>query len=88
MYEYSRVNVKSELSVAQLLRLRSYIAFILFNYICKFDVIVEIHAEGIVLFLTFFVSDGVLSLASSSLTRSFFALLRMPCAISLPLKTI
>ena len=28
MYEYSRVNVKSELSVAQLLRLRSYIAFI------------------------------------------------------------
>ena len=41
MYEYSRVNVKSMLSFAQLLRLRlrlrSYIAFILFNYACKFE---------------------------------------------------
>ena len=54
MYEYSRVNVKSKLRLAQLLRLRSYIAFILFNYGGKFDVIVEIHPKRIVLFLTFF----------------------------------
>ena len=76
MYEYSHANVKSKLSLAQLLRLLSYIAFILFNYARKFDAIVEIHPKGIVLFLTFFLSDefsdGVLSLPSSSLTRTFF----------------
>lgn len=36
MYEY----VKSKLRLAQLLRLRSYVAFILFNCGGKFDVIV------------------------------------------------
>ena len=72
MYEYSHANVKSKLSLAQILRLRSYIAFILFNYARKFDAIVEIHPKGIVLFLTFFLSDGILSIATSSLRRTFF----------------
>lgn len=40
MYEYSRANVKSKLRLAQLLRLSSYVAFILFNCGGKFDVIV------------------------------------------------
>ena len=40
MYEYSRANFKSKLRLAQLLRLRSYVAFILFNCGGKFDVIV------------------------------------------------
>lgn len=54
MYEYSHANVKSKLSLAQILCLCSHIPFILFNYARKFDAIVEIHPKGIVLFLTFF----------------------------------
>ena len=89
MYEYSRANVKSKLRLAQLLRLRSYVAFILFNCGGKFDVIVEIHPKGIVLFLTFFLPMvSCLLLVSVLREPSSRSSLKVPCAISLPLKAI
>lgn len=89
MYEYSRANFKSKLRLAQLLRFRSYVAFILFNCGGKFDVIVEIRPKGIVLFLKFFLPMvSCVLLVSVLRAPSSRSSLKVLCAISLPLKAI